>query len=124
MTTKLSKTIKLILALSSVIIFFIFLFPDYNGFNLYIGLHDSYFSLGLTAVLILAIINYFSINEKYDIATNTSALFIAASFAFKLFEEVFLYYNYSFTDISLGLLFPIMLAPIFMLDRKFNIKTN
>lgn len=125
MTTKLLKTIKLVLALSSAVIFFIFSFSEFGEFNYYIGQHYFYFSIGLIVVLVLAIYNYFSANGKYDAAINASALFMAASFAFKLFAETdWFFYSNSYGNVFLGMLLPAMLAAIFMLDRKFNIKMN
>jgi len=73
--------------------------------------------------LILAIINYFSTNEKFNIATNISALFVVVSYIVKLLAGVYWLDGYPRICISLvPLLSMIMIAAIFMLDKKFNIR--
>lgn len=129
MTTKLLKTIKLFLALSSAVIFFILLLSgdgefEVNFLGLYMGLYNFCFFLGLIAVLILAVINYFSANEKFNIATNILALLVVVSFVIKLLTGAGWDYNsIPHACVSFGFLLPvIMLITIFMLDRKFNFK--
>lgn len=130
--TNILKTTKLSLALfSAALFFFAIVLKDYsygygesiNFFGLYTSPLSFYFFLGLIIVLILAIINYFSTNEKFNIATNISALFVVVSFIVKLLAGVNWLDGYPHICISLvPLLSMIMIAAIFMLDKKFNIR--
>ncbi len=135
MKTNLLKTIKLALALLSTTIFFFMIFLEdsnygfgeaVNFFGLYTSPFSFYFLCGLIVILALAIANYFSKNERYNIIANILALLMVVGYVIRLFLRANTIYGFSlYMTIHLGMiLLIIMLATFFLLDRKFNLKNN